>query len=47
MRMQSEPDAGKWLSESRADRISGRFVRAMVSSANHQSGNNSNVYNYV
>lgn len=24
-----------------------RFVRAMVSSANHQSGNNSNVYNYV
>ena len=37
----------KWLSESRADRISGRFVRAMVSSANHQSGNNSNVYNYV
>ena len=25
----------------------GVFVRAMVSSANHQSGNNSNVYNYV
>ena len=35
------------VSESRADRISGRFVRAMVSSANHQSENNSNVYNYV
>ena len=44
---QLDQDAGKWLSESRADRISGRFVRAMVSSANHQSGNNSNVYNYV